>query len=468
MLVQGSNFIKNTFKIFKHIGTVIQKNFKQMKTLEKNGFVKSSLINKKNKVYILDERFFNIWYLMRYGRKRKKQEVLWLVGFLKDWCTDDELIQRANNHIRLAKSGELNQRGAYYMAEALSRTVHNAKLQYDLLFQTKTMLSTLSPEMAETLSDADTILFNRGLEAHRNKDFAKAEDCWKVLAERNNEGAMFNLALLYENKHKDYDKAEVYYKMAIEQGDSSAMFNLALLYQNKHKDYDKAEVYYKMAIEQGHSDAMYNLAMLYQYNYKDYERAKKYYQMSIEQDRIVPIYKLAFLFEYHFKKAQKAKEYFHMAIKQDFKNGNNTLLYSYSLDKKEKNQYFKLFEKYTDENDKEHLYALSIMGLNCAYYKKSLVYIKQCLDLAKSMEDFQYLITDYFVYLISQKQYQLALELFEEERFQLKKLIRPVYFALMYFMQDKYPKEYKRMGDELKETVEEIIEKIEQFRTDLS
>ncbi|MFT4761904.1 MAG: hypothetical protein ACI9LN_003887 [Saprospiraceae bacterium] len=35
---------------------------------------------------------------------------------------------------------------------------------------------------------------------------------------------------------------------------------------------------------------------------------------------------------------------------------------------------------------------------------------------------------------------------------------------LMYYLQDKYPNEYLRMGDELKETVEELIAQIEKLR----
>jgi hypothetical protein len=59
----------------------------------------------------------------------------------------------------------------------------------------------------------------------------------------------------------------------------------------------------------------------------------------------------------------------------------------------------------------------------------------------------------------------LVLELFQEKKYRLKELVKPVYFALMYYMrEDEYPKEFKRMGDELRETVDEIIEKIEDIR----
>jgi benzoyl-CoA reductase/2-hydroxyglutaryl-CoA dehydratase subunit BcrC/BadD/HgdB len=43
---------------------------------------------------------------------------------------------------------------------------------------------------------------------------------------------------------------------------------------------------------------------------------------------------------------------------------------------------------------------------------------------------------------------------------------KPIYFALMYFMQDEFPNEYRRMGEELHETVEEVIEKINRLSAD--
>ncbi|MEM6801670.1 MAG: hypothetical protein AAF696_09730, partial [Bacteroidota bacterium] len=43
---------------------------------------------------------------------------------------------------------------------------------------------------------------------------------------------------------------------------------------------------------------------------------------------------------------------------------------------------------------------------------------------------------------------------------------KPIYYALMYYMQDEYPNEYLRMGEELEETVQEIIAKVEQMRID--
>ena len=64
----------------------------QLKGLEKNDLVLSKNIDKKNKLYMIKERFFNIWYLMRLGRKKNKLQVQWLVRFLEEWCKSNKTI----------------------------------------------------------------------------------------------------------------------------------------------------------------------------------------------------------------------------------------------------------------------------------------------------------------------------------------------------------------------------------------
>jgi hypothetical protein len=54
-----------------------------------------------------------------------------------------------------------------------------------------------------------------------------------------------------------------------------------------------------------------------------------------------------------------------------------------------------------------------------------------------------------------------------ENRFDIKDKYKPIYYALMYFMQDSVPDEYKRMGT-IKQTVDEIIDQIYQMAIDYS
>lgn len=80
----------------------------QLRQLEKNQVIEKRATKTKNHIYLLRERFFNIWYLMRYGRKQDRNRVIWLVKFLEAWCDKDEIEQRVKDYIEKAKKGMLD------------------------------------------------------------------------------------------------------------------------------------------------------------------------------------------------------------------------------------------------------------------------------------------------------------------------------------------------------------------------
>ena len=82
--------------------------YAQLRQLEKNQVIEIVETNTKNHLYFLKERFFNIWYLMRYGRKYDKQRVIWLVKFLESWCTANELEQRIVDYVNKINEGKLD------------------------------------------------------------------------------------------------------------------------------------------------------------------------------------------------------------------------------------------------------------------------------------------------------------------------------------------------------------------------
>jgi hypothetical protein len=83
-----------------------------------------------------------------------------------------------------------------------------------------------------------------------------------------------------------------------------------------------------------------------------------------------------------------------------------------------------------------------------------------------SLESLYIDIAQFLLFLIAKKQYFLALKLFNENQYGLKDRFKPVYYALMYFLNDEYPNEYRKMGGELQETVNEIVELIGQLEKD--
>ncbi|HLK30925.1 MAG TPA: hypothetical protein VKT28_20275 [Puia sp.] len=71
----------------------------QLRQLEKNQVIEKRETNTKNHLYLLKERFFNIWYLMRYGRKEKAESVKWLVVFMENWYDETEMDKRIDSYV---------------------------------------------------------------------------------------------------------------------------------------------------------------------------------------------------------------------------------------------------------------------------------------------------------------------------------------------------------------------------------
>ncbi|UCH94578.1 MAG: ATPase, partial [Candidatus Aminicenantes bacterium] len=83
----------------------------------------------------------------------------------------------------------------------------------------------------------------------------------------------------------------------------------------------------------------------------------------------------------------------------------------------------------------------------------------ETLNLNKDLESILLL-------LLVKKQFHFTFKLFKENKFDIKDKFKPIYYALMYFMRDTYPDEFKKMGPELKQTVEEIIHRVNQIALD--
>jgi hypothetical protein len=64
----------------------------QLKRLELDGLIeKTTLHGTTRSGYQVAERFFNIWYLMRFSTRRQRSRLTWLVEFMRLWFSSDEL-----------------------------------------------------------------------------------------------------------------------------------------------------------------------------------------------------------------------------------------------------------------------------------------------------------------------------------------------------------------------------------------
>ena len=140
----------------------------QIKQLDKYHIIDKIETDTKNKMYRISERFFNIWYLMRHGRKWDEKRVRFLIEFLQIWCDRKELENRAAKHLSAIRSGKIYERQALYLTEALVRTPISQDLQHALLGETKSYLTEKSIEMKDYVSVSDLDLSEQAKKAFRS------------------------------------------------------------------------------------------------------------------------------------------------------------------------------------------------------------------------------------------------------------------------------------------------------------
>lgn len=438
----------------------------QLKQLTDNQVVEMVEGVGRKKTYRIRERFFNIWYLMRHGRKQSREEVLWLIKFLAAWCSGKELNDMVAKQIECMRSGTYSENAAYYKTLALSdidgveeyqkvtlisetakflksknrnervndlEKLIDSKESTPLVESAKNYLGNGEYDQAEPLllkakdKGDSSSLFYLGLLYHLILDFNKSEEYYLKAIENGHIDSMFNLAVLYEDIKKDYDKSEEYYLKAADQGDVRSMNNLGLLYKSVKKDYDKAEKYYLKAIEFGDVISMFNLALIYQEDKKDYNKAEEYYLKAMEKGDIRSMNNLAILY---------------LRVKKDYDKAEECLIKAVGLESEDLISLFNLVMVYEIKNDT----------------LKALHWCEKLFNLSEFYEDTERLmiLLDHF---IEEKQFHFLLNHFQKENSLLMKSAKPYYYALAYFLKEELPGEYEKAGGEIKETVDEIIQK---------
>ncbi|MFT5661337.1 MAG: tetratricopeptide (TPR) repeat protein [Sulfurimonas sp.] len=364
----------------------------QLKQLEKYQIIEFESTG-KNKIYKIHERFFNIWYLIRFGRKKDRNKVEWLVKFLTAWYSGKELEERASRFIDSIKNKKLNESYAYHMCEALSYSGLDIKTEYEMKQNISKYLTDVNSNLKNELSKTDVELLNQVTELEkknkikeaikllqkskkssntilgvlgylyeREKDYKKAEEYYLRAVKGGNTVIFGYLGGLYF-RQKEYEKAEEYYLKAVETGDTNVFHSMGVV-STKIKDYKKAEEYYLKAVDIGDNNSLKNLCILYT-EQKEYEKAEKYFLKAIEKKIDGAFLNFGNLYADQ-KKYKKAKEHYLKAIE----NGDNGALRNMGILYKENKEYERAEEYYLKAIESEDNNALLTLGILYAEQKK--------------------------------------------------------------------------------------------------
>ncbi len=307
-----------------------------LKQLERFGIVEIVPTDKKNHLYRLSERFFNMWLIVTQGNPGQKRRAKYLTLFLEGWYDENDLRDVADQHLLKLKDQQLSFDKAMVLSKGLSQSRYLTIKQRDELID---LTVALEPEAAyaKELPRKFSEIYEEAKKLVESGAFKKAIE---VIDEIENEadGIKFSMQAYCYEEMNDTKKAEKYYLLAVEKGEVGATNNLGVFYKIKN-NFEYSEKYYLMAVEKGHVDAMYNLANLYK-NQNKFEQSEKYYLMAIGHGHVAAISNLAGLYKSKnmFKMSEK---YYLMAVEKRYAEAEFNLANFY----REQNN-FEASEKY--------------------------------------------------------------------------------------------------------------------------
>ncbi len=434
---------------------VISAQLKQLET--KYGLVESVSIG-KNKIYKIEERFFNIWYLMRFGRKKDRQKVEWLVNFLSSWCDKDELEHRAQSFMKALRGGQVKESHAYHMCEALSYAGLDMDTEHKMKEETKAYLVAQRSNYIKELSPSDLDTAKKAIAMSEAGDVDEAIELL-LKSQKSSPSVHALLGGLYHTQG-NYKLAESFFLKAEKDNLDIAFLGLANLY-NDLKQEDKAENYYLKAITANNTQALYNLANFY-HKEERFNKAKLYYTKSIKVGHVEALLDLACLHEEQ-EQFEKAENYFLQAIdaKVDFARTGLAFMYTREGIKLKAALKLASFEhKRAPTEVSTYIYLLTLLWdekLEASYD----LFFPWLSDYSGKIGDTP--IATYLILLIAKKQLHKAKEIMEMLEHQLKDKLKPIWYALMTLMQDEFPHEIKKMGSELQESVDEVLAEIKVY-----
>lgn len=456
-----------------------------LKQLDHFGIVETLSTGKKNHLYRLSERFFNMWLIVTQGNPDQKRRAKYLTLFLEAWYDEQDLRSLVEKHLTDLKGKKLSFDKAMVLSKGLAQSKYMTTEQRDelidltLALKPEGVMETELPrpfreigkeivkleesgqyeqmliKLDEIENEADGLKFCAKAiclsKLGKNND---AEKYYLLAIEKENIDALNNMAVLYENQGK-YADAEKYYLRAIEKESVRALNNLALLYAKQGK-YTEAEKHYLLAIEKENVAALNNLAVLYS-NQKKYVDAEKYYQLAIERGNEDALNNLAVLYDNHEKYADAEKSYL-LAIEKGNVSALNNLAHLYWDQNTHPKQALEYIHKYHDlkKGNESQLTQLLIEIWN-GIFEKVPERIEKILEDAKE-ED----VAWFWEGLLYHHQVQLVLSLFESEKHgpSLRERYVLLYYAALLLAGHTEDNLLLRIPPEVMPTVNEMVEKI--------
>ncbi|MCB9231430.1 MAG: hypothetical protein H6581_07200 [Bacteroidia bacterium] len=425
----------------------------QLSQLVDNDIVEKVPTNTKNHLYRIKERFFNIWYLMRQGRRNDKQRVVWLTRFFEDWCDEIGIVDRARKHVEALKGGLYDVMAGLDLSLALSSAKHlPTEERSELVFETLKFLKSKSPDLLKSYSrsefdgEQDLNLLSRVM----LKQYQENKTAFDGMNPLEKKQLFVNMALLSLEEDNQEIATELIWRLS--DGNSKRYFILLSGLFIKTKRW---EILFELGIMAASQSQKIVAFMVAQVLYGVEKDMALHLMTSLANNEFWP----ALFFQImNFE-----------GTKTDIKNlyeteFNSSLKYVYINQK-----FIQSLNPQKNTTDLLNSIGSELISQWLAKLIKFDFFEEAKSEIIETERRGLLNLDDVFLQLLAKKEFSQLANFFtspQGEALHLKDRFKPIWYALMYYMQDEYPNEYLKMGPELEETVKEIIAEVEKRAVD--
>lgn len=231
-----------------------------LKQLYQNGIVDKVETNKKNHLYRIAERFFNLWLIFTQGSPSDKRKQKCLTIFLENWYDRNEIKEMALQHLVLLNEKANNVDDVALFSKILAHSKHITTNERDEIIDKTLQLENLTQTLKESLPPKAEQIAGDCFKAIERKDWKGAVQLAESIEQE--DGTKENLIGRLYFKQNDFLNAEKYLKISNDKGAANALLGLGLVCQVQNKISD-AEYYYLNAINAGEVFGHLGLSILY-------------------------------------------------------------------------------------------------------------------------------------------------------------------------------------------------------------
>jgi energy-coupling factor transporter ATP-binding protein EcfA2/TPR repeat protein len=231
-----------------------------LKQLFQNGLVDKVETNKKNHLYRISERFFNLWLIFTQGSPGDKLKQKYLTIFLENWYDGKEIKEMALQHLLLLNGKTINADDVALFSKTLAHSKYITTKERDEIIDKTLELENLTPSLKESLPLKVKQIANECNIAIDLSDWAKATKLAENIEQ--DDGTKENLIGRIYFKQNDYQNAEKHLIISVKKGNNAALVGLGLLSDVQNK-IDDSEKYYEEAINYGELFGHLGFATLY-------------------------------------------------------------------------------------------------------------------------------------------------------------------------------------------------------------